>query len=147
MSIEKLIADAAQRIDAGTAAELLRQALTLDGRIAWNDARVTLTAAERHACDRIVARNSSPSADGNFTLAFRPHGRLYLVPREEFTAHAPALTLLCHVDLSEDDLRSYETLRQAARQALEDERAAICADLEEQGYARVSTEIAGVTQG
>jgi len=146
MSIEKLIADAAQRIDAGTAAELLRQALTLDGRVAWNDARVTLTTAERHACDRIVARNSSPSADGNFTLAFRPHGRLYLVPREEFTAHTPALTLLCHVDLSEDDLRSYETLRQAARQALEDERAAICADLEEQGYARVSTEIASAAE-
>jgi hypothetical protein len=147
VSIEKLIADAAGRIDADTAAALLHRGLTLEGRVEREAALAALSPAERHACDRVTAQERSPSlCTGSLSLAFRPHGRLYLLPREEFEAHAEALTLLCHVELDGDDLQTYHALRRSAQQALEQERAEICADLNEQGFERVCTELASVAE-
>jgi hypothetical protein len=147
VSIEKLIADAAGRIDADTAAALLHRGLTLDGRIEWDAALTAMSAAERYACDRIVARQHSPSLrTGTLSLAFRPHGRLYLLPREEFEAQAEALTQLCHVELDEDEMRTYHVLRRSAQQALERERAEICADLSVEGFDSVCSELAFVAE-
>jgi hypothetical protein len=147
MSIEKIVAGLAGRVDLNTAAELLRRGLTLEGRIEWEDAIAPLSAAERHACDRIAAHEHPASLfAGNFSLAFRPRGRLYLLPREEFETHVEALTLLCHVELDTSDLQSYHAQRQSSRQALEHERAEICAELKERGFESVCTGLASVAE-
>jgi hypothetical protein len=147
VSIEKLIADTAGRIDTDTAAALLHCGLTLGGRVERKAALAALSPAERYACDRIMAQERSPSRlTGNFSLAFRPHGRLYVLPREEFDAHAQALTLLCHVELERDDLQTYYALKRSAQQALEQERVEICAGLAEQGFERACTELAFVAE-
>jgi hypothetical protein len=143
MPVDKLIADAAGRIGIDTAAALLHRGLTLDGRIEQEAALAALSPAEGHACGRVMAQDRPASTSAaNFSLAFRPHGRLYLLPREDFEAHAGALTLLCHVELDGDDLQTYHVLRRSTRLALEEERAEICADLDDQGFERVCRELA-----
>ena len=147
MSIEKLIEDVVRRIDVDTAAVLLHRGLTLEERVKREDALAALSPAERLACDRITAQERPPSrSTGNFSLAFRPHGRLYLLPREEFEAQVSALTLFCHVELDEDDLQGFRALRHSAEKALEQERAEICADLKEQGFERVCRELGFVAE-
>lgn len=147
MSIEKLIADAAGDIDTQNTSALLHRGLTLDGRIAWDDALVALSTAERYACDQIIAQDGSPSrVTGSLSLAFRPHGRLYLLPREEFNAQMEALTLLCHVEVDDSELRTYHTLRRSTQQALEQDRVEICADLNAVGFESVCSEVAFVAE-
>jgi len=147
MSIEKLIVDASDRVDIDTASALLHRGLTLGGRVEWKAALAVLSPAERHACDRIIAQQRWPSVyTGNFSLAFRPHGRLYLLPREEFETQAELLKLLCYVELDGHDLQTYYALRQSAHQALEQERAEICVDLNEQGFEHVCAELASIAE-
>ncbi len=143
MSIDKTIAAIADHAEPVSTAELLRRALTLEGRIEWNDAVAALSGAERHACNCIISKEhiASPHT-GNLSLAFRPRGRLYLIPRAEFEAQAEAFTLLCHVDLDEDDLQTYFVLRQSMRETLDRDRVEICADLSEQGFERVGKDLA-----
>ncbi len=147
MSIDQIISDVRTGIEAETAAQLLRRGMTLGGRVEWDDAVAALSSAERHACDRVMAQKRFPSARaGTLSIAFRPHGRLYLLPREEFEAQAQALALLCNVDLDPDDLKTYQALRHSTRQALEQDRAEICGDLNEQGFDRVCAELAAVAE-
>jgi len=147
MAIEKLIADAAARIETDTTVALLRSALTLEGRVDEEAALAAFSPPERHAFDRLMARERAPSLRaGNLSLGLRPHGRLYLLPREEFDAHAQALTLLCHVELDARELQTYHALRRSAQQALEEERAEVCADLDAQGFERVCAEISSVAE-
>ena len=147
MSIDKIIAGVAGHVELGTAAELLRLGLSLEGRIEWEDAIAPLSAAERYACDRMAADDRPASLlTGNFSLAFRPRGRLYLLPREEFDAHAEALTLLCHVALDTSDLQTYHALRKSTQEVLEQDRAEICAELKERGFERVCTELGSVSE-
>ena len=142
MAVDKLIADITAHTESRAAALMLR-GLTLDGRIEETSARAGLSPAECYACDCIVAQDLSiEPAAGNFSLAFRPHGRLYFVPREEFEADASALRLLCHVALDADDLATYRTLRRSTEEMLEQERGEICADLTEQGFDRVCADLA-----
>jgi hypothetical protein len=94
-----------------------------------------------------MIRQLRPSTcTGNFSLAFRPHGRLYLLPRGEFETHAQSLRLLCHIDLDGHDLQTYDALRQSAHRALEQERVEICADLNEHGFGYACAEIASVAE-
>src|SRR5262249_34913068 len=134
MSIGNIVADIAGRRELETAGELVRRALTLEGRLRWEDAIAPLSAAERHAGDCILAcEGPASSCAGNLSLAFRPHGRLYLLPRDEFETHAALLTLLGHVELDTRDLRLYRAHRQSTQEALEKERGEICAELNERG--------------
>lgn len=143
MSIDKIITEVAKRADSGTAADVLRRGITLEGRIRWEDAIAPLSAVERYACDRIAAYQYPASLhSGNFSLAFRPHGRLYLLPRDEFEAHASALTLLGHVDLDSSDLQAFYALRRSAQEALEHDRAEICAELNRLDFQRVTAGLA-----
>jgi hypothetical protein len=147
MPIDKLIADAAACIEDTAAATLLRRGLTLDGRVAEDDALDALSLAERHIAERIAARECLLSpCTGNVSLAFRPHGRLYLMPRREYEAEARALALLGHAEVDWDDVLTYYALQLSARGALEDERAEICADLESQGFERVCAEIVSAAE-
>lgn len=147
MSIEKIIADTAGRIETETAAALLHRGLTLDGRVEWNTALAALSPAERHACACVTAQGRMPSPGvGNLSLAFRPHGRLYLLPRETYQAHVQSLTLLCHVELDCGDLETYHALQRSAQNALQQGRDEICADLCEQGFERVCSELSSVIE-
>ena len=147
MSIEKIIADTAGRIGAETAAALLHRGLTLEGRIEWNAALAALSPSERHACERVTTQRRMPSPSvGNLTLAFRPHGRLYLLPRETYEAHVESLTTLCHVELDSGDLETYHALQRSAQNALQQERDEICADLRERGFESVCSELAFVAE-
>jgi len=147
MAIDKLIAEAAARIETDSAAALLRRGLTLDARLPEDDALDALSSAERHLAERISAGECPLSrCIGNVSLAFRPHGRLYLMPRKEFEAHATALALLGHAELAWDDVHTYYALRLSAQAALENDRADICADLEAQGFERVCAEIASAAE-
>lgn len=147
MSIAKLIADTAGRVDADTAATLLHRGLTLEGRVKRDAALAALSPAERHACERVTAQERAPSlSTGNLSLAFRPHGRLYLLPREAYEAHVEALTLLCHVELDRKDLETYRALRRSDESALKHQRGEICADLREQGFEGVCSELAFVAE-
>jgi hypothetical protein len=146
VSIEKLLADVARCAGADTAAAILHRGLTLDGRVEREAALAGLSPAERHACDCIVAKASEPSPSGNLSIAFRPHGRLHLLARGDFEAQATVLALLCHVELEAGDLETFHALRRSTEEALEQERAAICADLDKQGYERVCTELLAITE-
>jgi hypothetical protein len=147
VSIEKIIADTAGRIDAETATALLHRGLTLDGRVEWNAALAALSPAESHACKCVTAQGRMPSLSvGNLSLAFRPHGRLYLLLRETYEAHVHSLTLLCHVELDCGDLETYHALRRSAHNALQQEREEICADLREQGFEVVCSELGSVVE-
>jgi hypothetical protein len=147
VSVEQLISDIARRIDTETLPALLHDGLTLEGRIDRESALAALSPAERHAWNRVMAQERAPSRGaGNLSLAFRPHGRLYLLPRDAFEAQAEALALLCHVALDEEDLQIYHELRRSTWQALQQERAEICADLNAHGVERVCTELASVAE-
>jgi hypothetical protein len=147
MSIDKTVAGLVQAVAGETVPDLLRRGLTLDGRIAFDDAIAALSAAERVLCDRLLDPDRAPSSSAAaISLAFRPRGRLYLLPREDFERHAAALTLLRHVDLDPSDLEAYHAQRQSTQQALEDARAEICADLDQHGFAPVCAELGAVAQ-
>jgi hypothetical protein len=83
---------------------------------------------------------------GNFSLAFRPHGRLYLLPREEFIGHAQSLTLLGYVELTEDEFRTYLTLQQSMRHTLEQERSVVCDYLSRHGFESVCRELLALSE-
>jgi hypothetical protein len=147
VSIEKLIADTIGRVDAETAAALLHRGLTLEGRVKWDAALAALSPAEHHACECVTSQQHRASlSTGNFSLAFRPHGRLHLLPREVYEANAEALDLLCYLDLDRADLEAYHALQRSTHNALEQERDEVCADLRAQGYDSVCSELAFVAE-
>ncbi|MDO8990092.1 MAG: hypothetical protein Q7U91_10715 [Sideroxyarcus sp.] len=141
MSIEKLIADLVTQVEKIPAFILVQRALTLDGCIPEEDKLAPLTSAECYAIECITNRHHRFSTNGQISLAFRPHGRLYFLPRKDFEAHSEFLTLLGHVELSEDELLTYLALKQSEQCALEQERTVILNYLVRHGVENVCGEL------
>lgn len=141
MSIKKFIESLVAQVEKVPACTLVQQGLTLDKCIPEKDIFAPLTSAECYAADCITSKHRNFSIDGQISLAFRPHGRLYFLSRNEFEDHSEFLTLLGHVEFAEDELSTFHTLKHSAQEALEQERTAIVSYLLRHGIKSVCNEL------
>ncbi len=142
MSIEKMIANLVVQVEIIETSLLVKRGLTLDGCIPEKDMLAPLSSAECYAFECTINQQHKLSFDrGNLSLAFRPHGRLYFLPREEFVSHAESMTLLGHVELTENDINTYFILRRSEQQALEQKLTLICDYLSKYGFNNVCNEL------
>lgn len=141
MSIGKIIEGLICQADGMSTSPLLQRAITLEGCIPGEDRFAPLTPAERHVIECATSGDRHFNADGDVSIAFRPHGRLYVLPRNEFEVHADFLTLLGHIELTESELREYLALRKSDQCALAQDRAPVLAYLLECGLESVCKEL------
>ncbi|WP_379945140.1 hypothetical protein OZ656_07200 [Marinobacter sp. LM1] len=125
MPIAKLITDLVAQANETQPSILIERALTLDALIPEAEKLEPYTSAECYAIKCITNNDYNFSDNGQISLAFRPHGKLHILPRKEFEAHSDFLTLFGHVELSENEVNSYLELRRSEQNALENDRIAI----------------------
>lgn len=125
MSIEKLISDFVSQAEEIQLSILVQRALTLSGRIPEEDKLSSLTLAEHYAVECISNGDYNFSSDGNMGLAFRPHGRLYILPKEDLDTHSQFFTLLGYFNLAEGELCTYRSMKELERSSLEQERTTV----------------------
>lgn len=141
MSIGKIVADLVAQVEKIPASILVQRALTLGACIPEEDKLASLTSAECYAIECITNGNYIFSANGQISLAFRPHGRLYILTRKDFEVHSEFLTLLGHVEFSEGELLTYLALKQSDQCALEKARTVILNYLFRHGIESVCEEL------
>lgn len=146
MSIDKLIDDLVTQAGKTPASISVQRALTVDGCIPEEDKLAPLTSAERYAIECITRKNHSFASDGQISLAFRPHGRLHVLPREDFEVHSEFLTLIGHVELTEAELVTYLATKQSAQCALEEERTVILSYLFQHGFECICGELSRLSE-
>lgn len=141
MAIEKIISNLVVDSQNMAVADLLRRSLTLDDRIQPEDMLAPLTSAERYAVSRLFSEPRKLTVEGQLSMAFRPHGRLYLLDRDTFSAYSDSLILLGHVDFSHEELSAFRALRASDREALEREKSVVIAYLLRHGIDSVCGEL------
>jgi hypothetical protein len=142
MSTEKLISNLAAHPEGERASLAIRLGLTLDGRISAEDSITALSDAEKYVVDRVEACGHKLSKDsGNMAIAFRPQGRLYMMPNETFKSHEKVLKLVGYVELEESDLFKFHEIQRLQNSTLETSRAEICAYLNRFGFESICTEL------
>lgn len=146
MSIEKIISDFASRAAETQPFILVQNALSLDGRISEEDMLAPMTLAECYAVECIISKRCCFSVNGNISLVFRPHGKLCILPREDFEVNSEFFTLLGHVEFSSSELCKYKSLKDLQWSELENERAAILNHLLPHGIEGVCRELFSLSQ-
>lgn len=146
MPIAKIISEIVTQADQVPAATLIKRAITLDGHLKQEQILDAYTEAECHVINCILAKGCNLSAKGELSLAFRPHGKIITLSKADYNAQSEFLTLLGHVELSEQELCDYNKLRAAEKTALEIERGKMLSYLSLNGFDSVCGELLNLSE-
>lgn len=138
MSIEKLIGSIIDYSDTNNSILIINRALTLDGRISLEDSLSSLSSSEKYLA-KCAESLSIPISKhlGNFVLAFRPHGRLHFLPKEEFDLNEKLFILLGFLTLTDQCVSEFRQIRLDQHKAIEQDRENILSYFEEFGYEKI----------
>ncbi len=107
MSIEKIINSIIDTKYTNSVSTLIKKALTLNYHISENDCIRGLSMAEQYIYKYIKENNDiNIYEDGNFVLAFEPHGKFHILEKFKFEQYHLNYKLLAYLNL-DDDITSY----------------------------------------
>jgi hypothetical protein len=136
MSVELIVFELVKLAQSKTDGNSIQRCFTLDGRISDADALRAMSAFERVLYDGLEADGPAenwPEAGVEVVLAFRPHGRAFLLESEFAADNEAALSIAARLTVSRRLYRAARDAAAAQNEEMESRRAEIVQYLEAQG--------------
>ena len=123
MSINNIISNIVQQNYNNLSSNTVDEILTLGFRVSKEEMLCKLTRAEIYAIESINKNNSRfINSGGLISIAYSNYGRIYVIPRSEILENSNCLSLIADVELTEEQISSYNLYLNREKQELEKER-------------------------
>lgn len=142
MSMQNTIQELVQSGITGGPATTYLNCLTLIGKIDERDALKGLSRREQAVLSALLKRRGGTGGGGmEFVLAMRPHGRIAVLPRDEYASHEKGLTEVQRFFVSMEDCEDIHQAQAEDWRLLQAGEETLAAYFESEGYASVAARL------